>query len=188
MANTLLNSSIITNAALAILHQKLNFIGSINRSYDDSFGRDGAKIGSSLRIRLPNRYTVRSGPTLQAQDTTENSVTLPITSQKGVDVNFSSTELTLNIDDFAKRVLEPAMAVLAANIEADAFNMAGDVYNQVSGQGAPQTFRNILQARKILRDNLAPTGELAVRMNTQDNVDMVDSLKGLFQSSTEIAA
>ena len=188
MANTLLNSSIITNAALAILHQKLNFIGSINHDYDASFARDGAKIGSALRIRLPNRYTVRSGPTLQAQDTVENSVTLNVTSQKGVDVNFTSTELTLNIDDFAKRILDPAMAALAANIEADAFNMALDVYNQVNGQGAPQTFRNVLQARKILRDNLAPTGELAVRMNTQDNVDMVDSLKGLFQSSTEIAA
>ena len=187
MANTLLNSSIITNTALAILHQKLNFVGSINRSYDDSFGRDGAKIGNSLRIKLPNRYTVRSGPTLQAQDTIENSVTLPITSQKGVDVNFSSTELTLNIDDFAVRILEPAMCVLAANIEADALNMAMDVFNQVNGQGTPQTFRNVLQARKILRDNLAPAGELAVRMNTQDNVDMVDSLKGLFQSSTEIA-
>jgi hypothetical protein len=184
--NTLLNSSIITNAALAILHQKLNFIGSINRAYDNSFSVEGAKIGSALRIRLPNQYQVRSGPTLAPQPTVENQITLNVTSQKGVDLSFSSTELTMNIMDFSKIILEPAMAVLAASMEADALNMAADVYNQVNGQGAAQTFKNILQARKILVDNLAPAGERMVRMNTQDNVDLVDALKGLFQSSTNI--
>lgn len=188
MANTLLNSALITNTALAILHQKCNFIGSINRAYDSSFGQEGAKIGSALKIRLPNQYVVRTGPTLVAQDTTENSVTLNVTTQRGVDVNFSSVELTMNIDQFAQRILEPAMAVLAANIEADALNMVTDVYNQVNGHGAAQTFKNILTARKILRDNLAPTGALAIRMNTQDNVDLVDSLKGLFQASTNISS
>jgi P22 coat protein - gene protein 5 len=186
VTNTLLNSSIITNAALAILHQKLNFIGSINRAYDNSFAIDGAKIGSALRIRLPNQYVVRSGPTLAPQPVIENQITLNVTSQKGVDLSFSSTELTMNIMDFSKIILEPAMAVLAANMEADALNMVADVYNQVNGQGAAQTFRNILQGRKILRDNLAPQGEWMVRMNTQDNVDLVDALKGLFQSSTNI--
>ena len=186
VTNTLLNSSIITNTALAILHQKLNFVGSINRAYDNSFAIDGARIGSALRIRLPNQYVIRSGPTLSPQPTLENQVTLNVTSQKGVDLSFSSTELTMNIDDFAKIILEPAMAVLAANIEADALNMVASVWNQVNGQGAAQTFRNILLARKMLRDNLAPTGEYMVRLNTQDNVDLVDSLKGLFQSSTNI--
>jgi hypothetical protein len=97
-------------------------------------------------------------------------------------------ELTLNIIDFSKLILEPAMAVLAANIEADALNMATSVWNQVNGQGSPQSFQNILTARKILLDNLAPAGEKLIRMNTQDNIDLVNSLKGLFQSSTEIAA
>lgn len=188
MANNLLNSSVITNAALAILHQKLNFIGSINRAYDDSFAQSGAKIGNALRIRLPNQYVVRSGQALATQDVVETSTTLTVSTQKGVDVNFTSAELTMNIIDFGQQVLEPAMAVLAAAIEADALSMATSVYNQVNGQGAAQTFKNVLQARKILRDNLAPTGQLMCRINTQDNVDMVDSLKGLFQDSKNISA
>jgi hypothetical protein len=187
VANTLLNSSIITNAALAILHQKCNFIGSINRAYDDQFTAGGAQIGTQLRIRLPNQYTIRSGPTLSVQPTVNNYVTLNVTSQKGVDISFSSVELTLNIIDFSKLILEPAMAVLAANIEADALNMITSVYNQVNGQGAAQSLQNVLGARKILLDNLAPSGEKLIRLNTQDNVDLVNSLKGLFQSSTEIA-
>lgn len=184
--NTLLNSSIITNAALAILHQKLNFVGSINKAYDSSFAADGAQIGTSLRIRLPNQYVIRSGPTLNPQPTVNNSVTLNVTSQKGVDLNFTSTELTLNIMDFSSLILEPAMAVLAANIEADALNMIGDVYNQVNGQGAAQTFRNVLLGQKILQDNLVPPGQKMIRLNTTDNVDLVDGLKGLFQSATQI--
>lgn len=186
VTNVLLNSSIITNSALAILHQKLNFIGSINRAYDNSFAVEGAKIGSALRIRLPNQYVIRTGPTLAPQPTQENQITLNVTTQRGVDLSFSSTELTMNIMDFSKIILEPAMAVLATNMEADALNMITDVYNQVNGQGSPQTFRNVLLARKILLDNLAPPGEKLCRLNTTDNVDMVDSLKGLFQSSTNI--
>jgi len=187
MANSLLTPTAVTREALRILHQKLNFVGSINRQYDDSFARSGAKIGDTLKIRLPNQYTVRTGATLAAQDTTETSVSLQVATQKGVDLNFTSADLTLSLDDFSKRILNPAMAVLAANIEADAFNMYKDVYNQVNNQGFAATFAKALQARKILVDNLAPPGDRAVCLATQDNVDLVDALKGLFQDSKEVA-
>jgi len=187
MANTLLTPTQVTRKALMILHQKMNFVGSINRDYDDSFAKDGAKIGDTLKIRLPNQYTVRNGATLAPQDTTEQTVSLQVGTQKGVDVNFSSNELTLSLDDFADRVLEPAMSVLAAAIEVDAMNMVNDVYNQVSNTGAAITFNKVLNSRKILVDNLAPLGERTCNLNTQDNVDLVDALKGLFQDSTNIA-
>ena len=187
MANTLLNVDKITNAALVILHQKLNFVGSINRGYDSSFAVDGAKIGSTLRIRLPNQYTVRTGSAMVTQDVTEQNTSLTVASQKGVDVNFTTTELTMNIFDFEQQVLEPAIAVLAANIEADAMSMALDVYNQVNGHGSPQVFKNVMLGRKALVDNLTPAdSNRMIRLNTQDNVDLVDSLKGLFQSSNQI--
>jgi len=187
MANSILTPTAVTRKALAILHQKLNFIGSINRQYDDSYAQAGAKIGDTLKVRLPNQYTIRNGKTLSTQDTTETSVSIQMATQKGVDVNFSSAELTLSLDDFADRVLEPAMAVLAANIEADAFNMALDVYNAVNNIGQPITLNKALQARKLLVDNLAPSSMRTLILNTQDNLDLVDGLKGLFQDSTEIA-
>ena len=105
MANSLLTPSIITKEALAILHQKLNFIGTINRQYDDQYAQAGAKIGSDLKIRLPNEFTVRTGASLSSQDVTEQSVTLSVGTQKGVDFTFSSQELTLTIDEFKARYL-----------------------------------------------------------------------------------
>lgn len=187
MANSILTPTAVTRKALAVLHQKLNFIGTINRQYDDSFAKTGAKIGDSLKIRLPNEYTVRTGSAMAAQDTTETSTTLQVATQKGVDLNFTAVDLTMSLDDFSERILEPAMSVLAANIEADALTMALDVYNVVNNVGSAITLNKALAARKILVDNLAPGNERCLLLNTQDNLDLVDGLKGLFQDSTEIA-
>lgn len=187
MANSILTPTAVTRKALQILHQKLNFVGNVNRQYDDSFAQTGARIGDSIKIRLPNQYTVRTGASISTQDTAESSTTLQVATQKGVDTTFTSAELTMSLDDFADRILEPAMAVLAANIEADAFNMALDVYNNVNNVGSAITLNKVLGARKMLTDNLVPGDKRRLILNTQDNLDLVDGLKGLFQDSNEIA-
>lgn len=187
MTNAILTPTKVTRKALQVLHQKLNFIGSINRQYDDSFAQTGAKIGDSLKIRLPNQYVVRSGATLAPQDTTEASTTLQVATQKGVDLTFTAAELTLSLDDFSDRIIEPAMSVLAATMEADALSMALDVYNNVNNIGSAITMRAALQGRKSLVDSLAPGSDRSLLLTTQDNLDLVDALKGLFQDSTEIS-
>lgn len=187
MANTILTPTAVTRKALQILHQKLNFVGSINRSYDDQYAKEGAKIGTDLKIRLPNEYVVRTGATLASQDTAEQSTTLTVATQKGVDLNFTSVDLTLSLQDFADRILEPAMAVLAANIEADALTMANDVYQTVNNVGSAITLNRALTARKLLTDSLVPSSERTLLLNTQDNLDLVDGLKGLFQDSATIS-
>lgn len=188
MANTILTPTAVTREALRILHQKLNFIGNINKQYDDSFAKTGAKIGDTLKIRLPNQYVVRTGATLVAQDTVETSTSLQVATQKGVDLNFTAVDLTLSLDDFSSRILEPAMAVLAANIEADALSMSLDVYNNVNNIGSTLTMNKLMTGRKVLNDNLAPMDDnRTALLNTQDNVDLVDALKGLFQDSSAIS-
>jgi len=186
--NTLLTIDMITAKALVILHQKCNIIGSVNRQYDDSFANSGAKIGTTLRIRLPVQYTVSTTPALSLQNTVEQYVSLPITNQYHADFSFSSAELTLSIDDFSARYIEPAIATLAARMEADFVNqMWPKVWNQVGTAASPMPYKTILQARKLLLDNLTPQSkQWLLRINTQDNVDLVDTLKGLFQSQEQI--
>ena len=191
MSNTILTPTAVTREALRVLHQKLNFIGSITRDYDDSYAKKGAKIGDTLKIRLPNEYVVRTGAVLGASgtlnDTVETSASLVINNQKGVDLDFTSTDLTLSLDDFSERILEPAMSVLAANIEADAISMYKDIPFQVNNTGSAATFAKVLAARKVLVDNLAPVNDRQVLLNTQDNADLVDALKGLFQDGPSIS-
>lgn len=189
MVNTILTPTQVTRKALAILHQKLNFVGSITRDYDDSYAKTGAKIGDSLKIRLPNQYTVRTGATLSTQDTTESSVTLQVNNQIGVDMTFTSADLTMSLDDFTARILDPAVAVIAANIESTVLsNVYKDVYNQVNNHANAATFNKVLQGRKRLVDELAPMDGRSVTLNTQDNVDMVDALKGLFNDTKELSS
>lgn len=188
MPNTLLTASQITREALLVLHQKLKFIGNINREYDDSFAKKGAKIGDTLRIRLPNRYVVRSGPTLNAQDTTETQVSLQVNNQKGVDLNFTSTDLTLSLDDFSQRILDPACAVLAANIEADALSMVTDVANIVGTPGTvPNGLLTYLQANARLDNSLAPPGDRSVIVDPLSQITIVDALKGLFNDQRALS-
>jgi hypothetical protein len=186
MANSILTPTAVTREALRILHQKLNFVGSIERQYDDQFAKDGARIGSDLKIRLPNRYTVRTGSALQAQDTAETSTTLTVATQKGVDLNFTSTDLTLSLDDFSKRILDPAMAVLAASIEADALSMYKDIWASVWASASAATLANVLSCRKLLTDALAPMDNRTALMSTQQMVDLVTDGKSLFNNQAEI--
>ncbi len=186
MPNTPLTSTQVTRKALQVLHQKLTFVGSITREYDDRFAQEGAKIGDTLKVRLPNQYVVTTGATLTTQDTLETSVDLRINSQKHVGLNFTMQDLTLSIDDFSDRIIEPAMAVLAAAVEADALSMYKDVYQQVNNQGSAATFGKFLSARKLLVDSLTPPGGRSICLNTQDNVDIVDTLKGVFNPQEKL--
>jgi len=187
MANDLLTPTAVTRKALQVLHQKLNFVGSINRQYDSSFAKSGAKIGSEMKIRLPNEYSVRTGAAMSAQTTNETSETLTVSTQKGVDLDFTSVDLTLDMDDFSERVLEPAMSVLAANIESDALSMYKDVYNEVSDVGDTLSVADVLNSQKKLTDSLAPLDPRCLLLSTKGNVDLVSANVALFNDRTKIS-
>ena len=187
MSNSLLTPTAVTRESLRVLHQKLNFVGAITRDYDDSYAKSGAKIGDTLKIRLPNQYTVRSGATLSTQDTTESSVSLQVATQKGVDLNFTSVDLTLSLDDFSKRIIEPAMSVLAANIEADALNMYKDVAQSVWNGGSAATYNKALDCRVLLQRALTPSNDRTMLLDPQAMADVIKDTKTLFQDQASIA-
>ena len=114
MANVNLTIDDITRESLRVLHQKLNFCGNIVRDYDDSFANSGAKIGNTLRVRLPYQYTSGTGATMAtttAADSIGVSTTLTVNTQRNVPMRFTSNELTMSIDEFSSRHIEPAMMV-----------------------------------------------------------------------------
>lgn len=160
--SNLLSPDIITNEALSVLHQKANFIGSINKQYDDQFAKTGAKIGETLKIRMPNQFEVRTGRTLDVQDVSEESQTLTVSTRAGVDINFSSQDLTLTIDKFSERYIQPAVSRLAAYLESQAMTMYKDVYQSVWDSAGDFTARKVLdgismrivRAYDINNDNL----------------------------------
>src|SRR3990167_1161639 len=189
MANALLTPTAVTRKIQQVLHGKLVLAKKVNRQYDSSFAQNGGKIGSTLKIRMPNKYTIRSGKTLNAQDTNETSETLTVATQVGVDMTFSSAELTMEMDDFATRIIEPAAAVVAANIENAIAARYVDVPNLVGTAGTtPASMLTILQAGARMDDNLVPRdGNRIVALSPLAMATIVDAYKGLFQKSGNIA-
>jgi len=190
MANSILTIDQITNEALRLAHEKLSFIGTINRQFDSSFGRSDGKIGDTLRIRKPSQYTRRTGSrVMDVQDATEQNTTLVTATQDGVDMRFNSRELSLDLQNFSKHHLEPAMAVMTSGIESDVLQGCAKLtYNVAGTAGSPPTdLAAIGAARAKMNQNLAPKdGNRCLQMDSVTMGGLVNGLKGLFQDSTQI--
>lgn len=188
MPNTLLTTDLIADKALDILTQKLVFVPSINRDYDERFAKTGAKIGDTLRVRVPQHGTVRKGRIMQPDPLVDVTTPVAIANQEGVDLEYSSAELALDIDEFAARYLDQRMADLAVSIEAGVLaDMAQAVPSQTGNpDGALSDLYWPLLANKLLDDQLAPK-DRTMLLNTSGNVQIVKALSGLFNSQPDIA-
>src|SRR5574340_521469 len=188
----ILTAQEITREAAAVLHSKLNFIQSINRDYDDRFAKKGAKIGTTLQCRLPNEYSVRTGANYDGQGHDEQSVALVVATQKGVDSEITSLDLTMSMDDFRERVLEPQMSVLASTMENDALDMTYDVNNRVGtpgttpGSTASQALLPWLQAKQRLEENLFPM-PLKAQIDGNAQSYTINGLSSLYNDQRTLA-
>jgi hypothetical protein len=188
MANSILTIDMITRKALEILENNLVLTRNVNRQYDDSFAVEGAKIGSTLRIRLPDRALVTDGAALQVQDDNEQFTTLTVASQKHIGVNFTSAELTMQLDDFAERVLKPRISQLASSIDADVANAYRNIGNSVGTPGTtPSTSLVLLQAQQKLNENAAVMSPRYATVNPAANAGLVEGMKGLFNPTDTIS-
>lgn len=190
MANTLLTIGLITREALRVLENSLTFTKQINRQYDDRFAVDGAKIGTVLNVRKPPQYVGRTGQALQIEDATETQVPVELDQQFGVDIQFSSQDLALNIDDFRDRFIKPAIATVANRLDRDGCLLSEEVWNSVGTPGTtPTALLTYLTAGVRLDDDAAPMdGQRCMVITPLMQATIVDALKGLFQQASEIAA
>jgi hypothetical protein len=178
----------ITRKALEILENNLVITRTVNRQYDDSFAVEGAKIGSTLRIRLPDRALVTDGAALQVQDDNEQFTTLSVSSQKHIGVNFTTAELTMQLDDFAERVLKPRISQLASSIDADVANSFKSIYNSVGTPGTtPATSLVLLQGQQKLNEAAAVMSPRYATVNPAANAGLVEGMKGLFNPTDVVS-
>jgi hypothetical protein len=192
-SNTVLTPTAILRETYAIMHQQSNVLMKVNRQYDSRFAnRSGpyGAIGQELYVRLPAKYTTRTGNQMNAQNYVQRRVRLPLATIYGVDLNFTQEQLTFSINDFSKDVLQPAVSQLTSTVE---YNFLADIYKGVASYSGVVTtasttvFRDFQNGRRYLSDNLAPTMNRYAALDTQSSVDFGDATKGLFQQSNNIA-
>lgn len=192
MANSLLTISMITREAVRLWKNSNALLQNVDMQYDDSFAKTGAKIGTSLRIRLPNDFTVRTGAAAQVQDTSEQSTTLVLATQKGVDVSFSSADRTMSLDDYSERILAPSINNLAGAVAADLMaGSEGGVCNLTANVDGSYAILNpnattFLSAGALLDINSAPLGQRKIVNDPFTQARTVGGLAGLFNPVPDI--
>jgi hypothetical protein len=188
MANSLLTPTVITREALRVLKNHLGFAKGVNRQYDDRFAQSGAKIGDSVTIRKPVRYTVRSGAAASVQDVTEQSVALTLENQIGVDFAFSDKDLTLTIDAFSERYIKPAVAAMVNKVDSDIAGLYKHIYHSVGTPGTTMTdLSDALGGFQKMKEAGCPVDDMSkIFINPSAEASIINGLSGKFHSSDQI--
>lgn len=189
----LLTTLAITRLAVRLFKNSNNFIKNIDTQYDSMFAVEGAKIGDTLRIRLPNDYTVADGPALSAQDTNEQSTSLVVQYQRHVDTTFTAAQLSLSMQDFSERVAAPMMNNLAGNVARTVMSgVEGGISNFVAntdGTGAiiSPTAQTFLDADALLTTRSAQEMDRNAMTSPSTMARAVGTMQGLFNPQTDIS-
>lgn len=188
MANTLLTIDDITNESLAVFENEIVLAKKVSKPVDDMFGKQDHQAGDTVRIRLPDRGTYRSGATFNPDNITEDSVDITL-SQGGADFNFTTKELTLDMARFSERYLKPRLVTIANEIDRQGFALYDDVANQVGTPGtSPNAASFILDAGVKLDNNSAPRdGERFAVWSPGHNASLVGGLSTLFNSQSKVS-
>jgi hypothetical protein len=196
MANTLLTRLEITRKAIRLFTNSNAFIKNIDRQYDNQFAVTGAKIGATLKVRLPNDYTVTDGPGLSLQDTAEQQTTLTVATQRHVDTGFSTAEMALSLDDYADRITKPKMNNLGGNVAKTIMLAIGETAANARANFSGTTIlspnaQTFVEAGAILDDNSAPMmgtkGDRKIVNDPWTDARTSTSLQGLFNPATKIS-
>lgn len=192
MSNSFSTITQITNESMRVAHQELKFLATIDRQYDDSFAKVGAKIGSSLRVRKPDEFLVTTGSrVMDLQEQAEGYETISLATQYHVDMYFTSDEQALSLDALSKRKIQPAMKRLVSKIESTVltgctkgtYNVAGTAGTAL---GASASLAAFTTARAKINQGLAPAGDRAVQIDSVSMGSVVDGIKGIFAPQTKI--
>jgi len=185
LANVILTNQEISFKNLMVLENQVSFTKKVKRNYDDKFGRSGAKIGYVLNIRKPARSVSTAGQGIQLQDYIERSVPLTLNKQYQQAAAFTSSDLSLSLDDFANRVTKPKIVQIANDIDADGLQQFINVPAEVGTPGTvPSIADTYLNARQILLDEGFPTDDLTVHISPRMQRGIFPALAGLVSSTT----
>jgi len=171
--NQLLSPSIISKNTLAILENNLVAAGKVNRQFENQFN----KIGATITVRMPNRFVVKDGPSLQIQNIVEPSTALTISYQKHVDFQFSQSELLLTIEEFSDRYLKPAAVKLANQIDMDVLGVYDSFYNLVGNPGTiPNSFASLKAVGKRMDKMAVPQDGRTLILGVDANWEIAEAL------------
>ncbi len=191
MSNNTLTTSIIAKEAITILDNQLGMGNKVFRGYEEDIKKEvnGYKQGGTLTVRRPADFTVRDGATASAQDVVEGSTTITVDKQKGVDFEFSSSDLTLDIGSLSERVIQPAMVQLANQIDSDLHALYTNVPNWVGTPGQTvDSFTDFYKAPERLNEFGVPMDNRCGVLSPADDAALAGAASSLYMQDVARSA
>ena len=190
MSNTTLVHDLIMKEGQRTLRNNSVFVNALTAQYDASYASHGAKAGSDIRISQPQEFSVRTGKTIDVQDVEEKAVTISRSVQRGIDIKYSSAEITQDLDSFNRTKVEPAMATLAAYIDNYCMDLAyKEIYQAVALPATNMDRVDILNAGVKLDNGSTPRGveSRCSLLSPQGMADVVNDSSGLFNNASSVS-
>jgi hypothetical protein len=187
-ANVLKTTDKIADYALMKFSEQATFIRTINREYDSSFANKNAKIGDTLRVPIPQhgRYTKgRKLDTTPLQTITRN---VTVFGQRHFGITMNSAEMALDIEEMGPRYLDQQVADFVVNLEAEVLAMAVQATPNQTGNPA-ERFDKVAwanYAKMQIENNGGHKGAKRLLLNPAGEIQVIDSLKGLFNAQKQI--
>lgn len=195
MSNILVTNALVAKEALAILQNMVGFAKNVNRDFESEFSSNqsrGYSPGQTINIKRPPRYTYRAGRVAVPQATVETSI--PITlSQGGADLNFTSFERTLTLQQFEKKLMAACVAVVN-EIDRQGLDMARRaVGNLVGTPGTPPNSQAtalalLTNGGRILNEMAAPQTDRLLVVNPAMNANILQGFTGMFNPAATNSA
>lgn len=188
MTNSFVTTDKVADYALMKFGEEAKFIRSINREYDDSFAKKDAKIGDTLKVPIPQHGKYRKGRVMDPNPLQTITRNVTVFGQRGFDVQYNSAELALDIEEFGRRYIDQQVADFVANLEAEILTMAVQETANQTGNPAAR-FDKIgwaNNAKMLIENNGGHKGTKRMLLNPSGEIQVVDSLKGLFNAQRQI--
>tara|TARA_R110000868_G_scaffold315739_1_gene576617 strand:+ start:771 stop:1979 length:1209 start_codon:yes stop_codon:yes gene_type:complete len=166
----------------------LKFANNADRSYSDEFMQAGAKVGATINLRLPQRFQTTKGQAFQQQSITDQIVPVTLTDQANVGLSFSSFQMTVDVDDYTGRYIEPASVQLANTIDLDGLRViAQETYNSVGTPGTDPSANSVYLSANTLLSNQAAPPRRCVITNPSMQQSITNSNFALFNPGSTIS-
>lgn len=180
MANTFLTPDIIAREALMVLRNNAVMANLVHRDYSDEFVNG---IGDTITIRKPASFVAKEyNGTIDVQDATEGSVAVKM--DKHLDVSFAVTskQMAMEIEDFSKQLLVPAMQAFSDKVDKYLLGLASEITQKVDATDSIQS--DVVDTRAYLTKNAAPLTERRFVYGTETEAELLKT--DLFISAEKV--
>ena len=179
MANNFKNTDLVTRIALKEFMNALQMGAKVDRQLDDQF----QKVGNAINVRRPVMFVAEAGAAISANtDVEERAAVMTLDRREKVSFAVTSQDLTLSVENFTERFVQPAMAELAQVVET----AIGAAYYQIGNftgtpGTAPATFLAVGGAAKVLKKLGVPQNMRWCAFYDEDaSLALADGLKTVF--------